>query len=52
MPAPFIPRTKAFLKGVSLEVASRCFADIHSMDSSTQIRQHLALVLEEIELGY
>ncbi len=52
MPAPFIPRTKAFLRGVSLEVASRCFADIQSMDSSVQIRQHLALVLEEIELGY
>jgi phosphotransferase system enzyme I (PtsP) len=52
MPAPFIPRTKAFLKGVSLEVASRRYAEIRSMDSSTQIRRHLAQVIEEIELGH
>ena len=52
MSAPFIPRTKAFLKGVTQEVASRRFAEIHSMDSSTQIRHHLAGVLEEIELGH
>ncbi len=52
MSAPFIPRTKAFLKGVTLETASRRFAEIHSMDSSTQIRHHLAGALEEIELGH
>ncbi len=52
MPAPFIPRTKAFLKGVSLEMASRHYAEIHKMDSSTQIRQYLGEVLAEVELGY
>ncbi len=52
MPAPFIPRTKAFLKGVSMEMACRRYTEIHSMDSSQQIRKHLAEVLEEVELGY
>ena len=52
MPAPFIPRTKAFLKGVSMEMARRRYTEIHGMDSSVQIRKHLAEVLEEIELGY
>ncbi len=52
MPAPFIPRTKAFLKGVSVEVATRYYTDIRGMDSSTQIRRHLAGVLDEIELGH
>jgi phosphotransferase system enzyme I (PtsP) len=52
MPAPFIPRTKAFLKGVSMEMACRRYSEIHTMDSSTQIRRHLAEVLEEVELGH
>jgi phosphotransferase system enzyme I (PtsP) len=52
MPAPFIPRTKAFLKGVSLEMASRHYIEIRKMDSSTQIRQYLGEVLAEVELGY
>lgn len=52
MPAPFIPRTKAFLRGVSMEMACRCYAEIRSMDSSALIREHLAEVLEEVELGY
>ena len=52
MPAPFIPRIKAFLKGVSLEMASQRYTEIHSMDNSTQIRQHLAEILEDVELGY
>jgi len=52
MPAPFIPRTKAFLKGVSMEMARRRYTEIHSMDSSVQIRKHLAEALEEVELGY
>ena len=52
MSAPFIPRIKAFLKGVSLETARKGFKDIHAMHSSVQIRQHLAEVLEEVELGY
>jgi phosphotransferase system enzyme I (PtsP) len=52
MPAPFIPRTKAFLKGVSLETACKHYKEVHRMDSSSQIRAHLATILEEIELGY
>ena len=52
MPAPFIPRTKAFLKGVSMEMACRRFTEIRSMDSSVQIRKLLAEVLEEVELGH
>ena len=52
MPAPFIPRTKAFLKGVSMEMARRRYVEVHGMDSSAQIRAHLAATLEEVELGY
>jgi phosphotransferase system enzyme I (PtsP) len=52
MPAPFIPRTKAFLKGVSMEMARRRYTEIHSMDSSKRIREHLADILSEVELGY
>jgi phosphotransferase system enzyme I (PtsP) len=52
MPAPFIPRIKAFLKGVSLEMANRHYVEIQKMDSSTQIRQYLGEVLAEVELGY
>jgi phosphotransferase system enzyme I (PtsP) len=52
MPAPFIPRTKAFLKGVTIELACRCYAEARDMGSSVQIRQHLAEGLEEVELGY
>ncbi len=52
MPAPFIPRTKAFLKGVSMEMARRRYMEVHGMDSSIQIRAHLAETLAEVELGY
>ena len=52
MPAPFIPRTKAFLKGVSLEMASRHYIETHRMDNSTQIREYLAEMLTEVELGH
>lgn len=52
MPAPFIPRTKAFLKGLSTDLAHRCFSDIHAMDSSQQIRAHLAEALADVELGF
>ncbi|RLB67750.1 MAG: phosphoenolpyruvate--protein phosphotransferase [Deltaproteobacteria bacterium] len=51
MPAPFIPRIKAFLKGVSMEMACRHYTEIHRMDSSTQIRGYLDKVLSEIEMG-
>ncbi len=51
MPAPFIPRIKAFLKGVSLEMACQRYTEIRDMDSSKQIRQHLAEVLKDVKLG-
>ncbi len=52
MPAPFIPRTKAFLKGVSMETAHRRYTEIRKLDSSIQIRKHLAEALEDVELGH
>jgi len=52
MPAPFIPRIKAFLKDVSLEMACQRYSEIRAMDSSTQIRQHLSEVLKDVELRY
>ncbi len=52
IPAPFIPRTKAFLKGVSLEMVQHRYTEIHNMDSSSKIRAHLAETLAEVELGY
>ena len=52
MPAPFIPRTKAFLKGISMEMACRHYTEIHRMDSSIQIREYLGEILAEVELGH
>jgi phosphotransferase system enzyme I (PtsP) len=52
MPAPFIPRTKAFLKGVSMETAHRRYTEIRKLDSSIQIRKHLEEALEDVELGH
>ncbi|MDT8441990.1 MAG: phosphoenolpyruvate--protein phosphotransferase [Desulfuromonadales bacterium] len=52
MPAPFIPRTKAFLQGLSSELAARCLRDALTMDSSSQIRDYLAEALSEVELGH
>lgn len=52
MPAPFIPRTKAFLQGLSSDLATRCFRDVLTLDSSSQIRDYLANALTEIELGH
>lgn len=52
MPAPFIPRTKAFLHGVSMELAQRCHSETSQMDTSVQIRQYLAEALTEIESGH
>ncbi|MBW2451671.1 MAG: phosphoenolpyruvate--protein phosphotransferase [Deltaproteobacteria bacterium] len=52
MPAPFIPRTKAFLKGVSKDLACQSYLAIREMESSEQIRSHLAGTLAEAELGF
>jgi phosphotransferase system enzyme I (PtsP) len=40
-PAPFIPRTKAFLKKLSMERARQAARDVLEMDSAAEIRQYL-----------
>jgi phosphotransferase system enzyme I (PtsP) len=40
-PAPFIPRTKSFLKKLSMETARRAAWEVLEMDSATEIRQYL-----------
>lgn len=52
IPAPFIPRTKAFLHGVSMELANRCYADISQMTTSAEIRTYLEEVLAGIDLQF
>ena len=52
MPAPFIPRNKAFLKGLSKDLARQSYSAIRNMESSDQIRSHLAETLAETELGF
>jgi phosphotransferase system enzyme I (PtsP) len=52
MPAPYIPRTKAFLKGVTLSLAERAWAEISILDTSTQVRSRLGQLLEAVELGH
>jgi len=49
MPAPFIPRIKAFLRGVNMKNAARCLEDVAQMDTSSQIRDHLQGVLAASE---
>jgi len=41
MPAPYIPRTKAFLAGISLEFARQTWKQVAGLDTSTEIRDHL-----------
>jgi phosphotransferase system enzyme I (PtsP) len=50
MPAPFIPRTKAFLSYICLEQATRCFAEISQMDTSREIRCYLNGILSRIDI--
>jgi len=40
-PAPFIPRTKAFLTKLSMERARQAARDVLEMDSAAEIRQYL-----------
>ncbi len=40
-PAPFIPRTKAFLKKLTMETARRAAGEVLQMDSAIEIRQYL-----------
>jgi phosphotransferase system enzyme I (PtsP) len=45
MPAPYIPRTKAFLAGVTLDFASRAWGEVAALDTSSEIRERLAELL-------
>ena len=47
-PAPFIPRTKAFLKNLTMETARRAASDVMEMSSSVEIRQYLKNLVTEI----
>ena len=49
MPAPFIPRTKAFLETLSIETARRSAWEVLEMDTSREIRGHLTKVLESLK---
>ncbi|MCK4536403.1 MAG: phosphoenolpyruvate--protein phosphotransferase, partial [Desulfuromonadales bacterium] len=51
IPAPFIPRIKAFLEGITTELAVRSYTATSEMDTSTQIREYLAETLTEMEIG-
>ena len=52
MPAPYIPRTKSFLSGLSLSLAERAWREVSSLGTSGEIRAHLAGLLAEVELGH
>jgi phosphotransferase system enzyme I (PtsP) len=48
MPAPFIPRTKAFLRDLSSRVARRAAREALEMGDSDSIRAHLSRVLARV----
>ncbi len=47
-PAPFIPRTKAFLKKLPMETARRAAWEVLEMDSAVEIRQYLKDLVAQI----
>ncbi len=49
MPAPFIPRIKAFMRDLSLKTARKAAREVLTMSDSAAIRTHLMKVLESIE---
>jgi phosphotransferase system enzyme I (PtsP) len=49
MPAPFIPRTKAFLQDISSRTARKAAREVLAMNDSVQIRTHLLAVLKSLE---
>ena len=51
MPAPFIPRTKAFLQDLSSRKARKAAREVLAMNDSVQIRTHLLAVLKSLEPG-
>ncbi len=51
MPAPYIPRTKAFLQNVSISLARQAWGDIAGLDTSTEIRNRLNQLLGQVSAG-
>lgn len=51
VPAPFIPRNKAFLNRISTPMAVHCYQQAAGMDTGTEIRAYLQEVLAGIQLG-
>ncbi len=52
MPAPYIPRTKSFLSGLSQALAEKAWREVATLGTSNEIRAHLAGLLAEVELGH
>jgi phosphotransferase system enzyme I (PtsP) len=46
MPAPYIPRTKAFLAEIRMDFARQSWQEISTFDTSTEIRRRLAQLLD------
>ncbi len=51
MPAPYIPRTKAFLQDITVEFARKAWEEISVLDTSAQIRMHLGHLVEKTGPG-
>jgi phosphotransferase system, enzyme I, PtsP len=49
MPAPFIPRTKAFLRDLDGQVAAAAAERVLRMNSGAEIRAHLIDILKQLE---
>jgi len=48
MPAPFIPRTKAFLAGLDLKTARKAAREALTLTDSAAIRAHLGKILQKL----
>jgi phosphotransferase system enzyme I (PtsP) len=48
MPAPYIPRTKAFLAGISLDYARQAWNEVAELDTSTEIHEKLGQMIDAI----
>jgi phosphotransferase system enzyme I (PtsP) len=51
IPAPYIPRTKAFLAGTNSDFARKAWQEISLLDTSTEIRQRLTQLLDSLSPG-
>jgi phosphotransferase system enzyme I (PtsP) len=48
MPAPYIPRTKAFLAAISLDYARQAWHEVAELDTSAEIHEKLAQLINAI----